>query len=172
MSENENERKVSDTKAKMMMFEKASKVKVPTDEEQRKKAKFNAKLGRFEAAAAATNNGTGAAPSQQQLPLERKTSEVLGKAKYFVDVAAAGAAEDEKKKQEEIETAARKESFTKMKAGFEGGDATAATAGFNSYDEYKEDEERRLKEEEAERAEEERRKREEFKNKQSMFASS
>ena len=95
----ENERKVSDTKAKMMMFEKASKVKVPTDEEQRKKAKFNAKLGRFEAAAAATNNGTGAASSQQQLPLERKTSEVLGKAKYFVDVAAAGAAEDEKKKQ-------------------------------------------------------------------------
>ena len=100
MSENGgSERKVSDTKAKMMMFEKASKVKVLTDEEQRKKAKFNAKLGRFEAAAAATNNGTGAASSQQQLPLERKTSEVLGKAKYFVDVAAAGAAEDEKKKQ-------------------------------------------------------------------------
>ena len=95
MSENGgNERKVSDTKAKMMMFEKASKVKVLTDEEQRKKAKFNAKLGRFEAAAAATNNG---APAPQ--PLERKTSEVLGKAKYFVDVAAAGAAEDEKKKQ-------------------------------------------------------------------------
>ena len=74
--------------------------------------------------------------------------------------------------QEEIEEAARKESFSKMKAGFEGGDATAATAAFNSYDEYKEEEERRLKEEEAERAEEERRKREEFKNKQSMFASS
>ena len=92
----ENERKVSDTKAKMMMFEKASKVKVLSDEEQRKKAKFNAKLGRFEAAAAASNNGTA---SSQQLPLERKTSEVLGKAKYFVDVAAAGAPEDEQKKQ-------------------------------------------------------------------------
>ena len=62
--------------------------------------------------------------------------------------------------------------FTKMKAGFEGGDATAATAAFNSYDEYKEEEERRLREEEAERAEEERRRREEFKSKQSMFASS
>ena len=94
MSENSSERKVSDTKAKMMMFEKASKVKVLTDEEQRKKAKFNAKLGRFEAAAAATNNGANAPQ-----PLERKTSEVLGKAKYFVDVAAAGAPEDEKKKQ-------------------------------------------------------------------------
>ena len=91
----EGERKISDTKAKMMMFEKASKVKVLTDEEQRKKAKFNAKLGRFEAAAAAAN-GNGDASQQ---PLERKTSEVLGKAKYFVDVAAAGAPEDEKKKQ-------------------------------------------------------------------------
>ena len=99
MSENDgNERKVSDTKAKMMMFEKASKVKVLTDEEQRKKAKFNAKLGRFEAAAAASSaNGVSAASAPQ--PLERKTSEVLGKAKYFVDVAAAGAPEDEKKKQ-------------------------------------------------------------------------
>ena len=99
MSENGgNERKVSDTKAKMMMFEKASKVKVLTDEEQRKKAKFNAKLGRFEAAAAASSaNGVSAASAPQ--PLERKTSEVLGKAKYFVDVAAAGAPEDEKKKQ-------------------------------------------------------------------------
>ena len=96
MSENGSERKVSDTKAKMMMFEKASKVKVLTDEEQRKKAKFNAKLGRFEAAAAASNNGSA---STQQQPLERKTSEVLGKAKYFVDVAAAGAPEDEQKKQ-------------------------------------------------------------------------
>ena len=100
MSENGNERKVSDTKAKMMMFEKASKVKVLTDEEQRKKAKFNAKLGRFEAAAAASS-GNGGAPSSASAPqpLERKTSEVLGKAKYFVDVAAAGAPEDEKKKQ-------------------------------------------------------------------------
>ena len=99
MSENGgNERKVSDTKAKMMMFEKASKVKVLTDEEQRKKAKFNAKLGRFEAAAAASSaNGASAASAPQ--PLERKTSEVLGKAKYFVDVATAGAPEDEKKKQ-------------------------------------------------------------------------
>ena len=104
MSENGgNERKVSDTKAKMMMFEKASKVKVLTDEEQRKKAKFNAKLGRFEAAAAASSGSNGGAPSSAAgsapQPLERKTSEVLGKAKYFVDVAAAGAPEDEKKKQ-------------------------------------------------------------------------
>ena len=104
MSENGgNERKVSDTKAKMMMFEKASKVKVLTDEEQRKKAKFNAKLGRFEAAAAASSVSNGGAPSSAAgsapQPLERKTSEVLGKAKYFVDVAAAGAPEDEKKKQ-------------------------------------------------------------------------
>ena len=103
MSENGgNERKVSDTKAKMMMFEKASKVKVLTDEEQRKKAKFNAKLGRFEAAAAASSGSNGGAPSSAgsaPQPLERKTSEVLGKAKYFVDVAAAGAPEDEKKKQ-------------------------------------------------------------------------
>ena len=100
MSENGgSERKVSDTKAKMMMFEKASKVKVLTDEEQRKKAKFNAKLGRFEAAAAASSgNGAPSATSAPQ-SLERKTSEVLGKAKYFVDVAAAGAPEDEKKKQ-------------------------------------------------------------------------
>ena len=74
--------------------------------------------------------------------------------------------------QEEIEEAARKESFSKMKAGFEGGDATAATAAFNSYDEYKEDEERRRSEEEAQKAEEERLRREEFKSKQSMFASS
>ena len=98
MSENNAERKVSDTKAKMMMFEKASKVKVLTDEEQRKKAKFNAKLGRFEAAAAAANGASSAAVGQPQ-PLERKTSEVLGKAKYFVDVAASGAPEDDKKKQ-------------------------------------------------------------------------
>ena len=96
---NGGERKVSDTKAKMMMFEKASKVKVLTDEEQRKKAKFNAKLGRFEAAAAASSgNGAPSSASAPQ-PLERKTSEVLGKAKYFVDVATAGAPEDEKKKQ-------------------------------------------------------------------------
>ena len=59
-----------------------------------------------------------------------------------------------------------------MKAGFEGGDATSAMAAFNSYDEYKEEEERRRSEEEAEKAEEERLRREEFKNKQSMFASS
>ena len=160
----------SDTKKKISQFEKASKVKVLTDEEMRKKAKFNAKLGRFENACAVANGSAPAAPRPGVM--ERKDStEVMNKAKFFVDAATTNAQKDDQDRQEK-EMQARKDSFNKMKAGFEAEDASAAKAAFSSYDEMKEEEERKRREEEAERAEEDRRKKEEFKNKQSMFANS
>jgi hypothetical protein len=81
----------SDTKKKISQFEKASKVKVLTDEELRKKAKFNSKFSKFENACAASN---GAPPAPGRSGMERKDStDVLSKAKYFVDVAGTNAKE-------------------------------------------------------------------------------
>ncbi len=97
----ENGGGVSDTKKKISQFEKASKVKVLSDEEQRKKAKFNAKLGRFENACAVAN-GSAPAPMPGRKPsMDRKDStEVLNKAKFFVDVAATSQAKEEQERAE------------------------------------------------------------------------
>lgn len=81
---------------KIKEFEKASKVKQLSMEEQRQKARFEHRKNKFENETFGQQNNNG-----------RKTSDVLRKAQDFMDVNAAAEREKEAK--------ARKESFDKTR---------------------------------------------------------
>ena len=145
---------------KIKEFEKASKVKQPTMEEQRQRARFDSRKSKFE------RNDSADFGSQ------RKTSDVMRKARDIIDLEAAAEREKDAK--------ARRESFDKTRKGFAsfsesvdepeevngGGRVQASLLVFEENVDLEEQERRRQEEEEAAR-----RRKEDFKNKAMMFQS-